>query len=60
MSVLQTDLEGAIPSRATISMPRGVTSSMPGSEPEGPGANPGEAAIFHSPLAQNKSGSLTN
>ena len=27
-------------------MPRGVTSSIPGSDPDGPGANPGEAANF--------------
>jgi hypothetical protein len=35
-------------------------SSMPGFDPDGLGANPSEAASFNSPLAQNKSGSLTN
>src|SRR5687767_6771326 len=46
MTVLQTVVEGAEPSRATTLTARGVTSSMPVSDTVGPGAKPGEAANF--------------
>jgi hypothetical protein len=53
-------LGGASPLSPTISLPGRLISRTPPFEGGRAGANPAPAAIFHSPLAQNKRGSPTN